>query len=271
MDMRVRKNVNRSAFTLIELLVVIAIIAILAAILFPIYASIKENGRIANCNSNLHNISRALEMYRDDNNGTNCYIWQNQHGGYSSSDQGCFFWVITRYAGQRMEVGNSGKGNAARANIYKCPSAPWLRQELQTPWVHTNTGFAYSMNETGWSDKSTHYLYAGGGLKDSMFRRPTQIIFVTESMGWSGYGIGYGNGKLFDNEKPGDTDGWTSKSPPPGEVIPLVNGPVGPHGGSLCKIYNIRTSHTDGAMMLFYDGHTRLMTTTLGSNWRVDM
>ena len=46
-------------FTLIELLVVIAIIAILAAILFPVFARARENARKSNCQSNLKQIARA--------------------------------------------------------------------------------------------------------------------------------------------------------------------------------------------------------------------
>ena len=46
-------------FTLIELLVVIAIIAILAAILFPVFARARENARRASCQSNLKQVGRA--------------------------------------------------------------------------------------------------------------------------------------------------------------------------------------------------------------------
>jgi len=54
------------AFTLIELLVVIAIIAILAAILFPVFAQAREKARGASCMSNLKQIALALKMYQQD-------------------------------------------------------------------------------------------------------------------------------------------------------------------------------------------------------------
>ena len=50
------KKTSKRGFTLIELLVVIAIIAILAAILFPVFARARENARRASCQSNLKQI-----------------------------------------------------------------------------------------------------------------------------------------------------------------------------------------------------------------------
>ncbi|MEO6906325.1 MAG: DUF1559 domain-containing protein [Abditibacteriaceae bacterium] len=59
-------NRKSSAFTLIELLVVIAIIAILAAILFPVFARARENARRAACQSNLKQIALGIIQYTQD-------------------------------------------------------------------------------------------------------------------------------------------------------------------------------------------------------------
>src|SRR5206468_12300456 len=73
----------RNGFTLIELLVVIAIIAILAAILFPVFAGARDKARQAACFANLRQIGQALHMYVQDYDERlpNCcatgraYIW----------------------------------------------------------------------------------------------------------------------------------------------------------------------------------------------------
>src|SRR3954454_14325368 len=68
---RLAGKVSMKGFTLIELLVVIAIIAILAAILFPVFARAREAARSTSCASNLRQLGMAMTMYGQDNEG--CY------------------------------------------------------------------------------------------------------------------------------------------------------------------------------------------------------
>jgi prepilin-type N-terminal cleavage/methylation domain-containing protein/prepilin-type processing-associated H-X9-DG protein len=66
---------RRHGFTLIELLVVIAIIAILAAILFPVFARARSKARQAGCLSNLRQVGLAWEMYAQDHDEMTCPIY----------------------------------------------------------------------------------------------------------------------------------------------------------------------------------------------------
>ena len=106
---------RRNGFTLIELLVVIAIIAILAAILFPVFAQAREKARQASCQSNLKQIGLALKMYVQDYDET----WPNGSiYGFSYGQTGDIGQNFT-YPGW---VSNVLIPYTKNQQIYRCPS-----------------------------------------------------------------------------------------------------------------------------------------------------
>ncbi len=102
-------STNRSGFTLIELLVVIAIIAILAAILFPVFAQAREKARATTCLSNEKQIGLAALMYVQDYDET--YPWAWGLGGN---------WVslVDPYI---KSAGESEWGISVHNTVWQCP------------------------------------------------------------------------------------------------------------------------------------------------------
>src|SRR5437868_10112688 len=113
---------KRRAFTLIELLVVIAIIAILAAILFPVFAQAREKARAISCLSNLKQIGLGCMMYLQDYDETYPSGWMP---GENNAPSGTTMWrvVLQPYI---QKYGNPADMYDTRGNwgIYSCPDLP---------------------------------------------------------------------------------------------------------------------------------------------------
>jgi len=104
----VRSRCQTRAFTLIELLVVIAIIAILAAILFPVFARARDRAAATTCLSNEKQLASAFMMYSDDFNGR-LPRWWTPNGGPNG---GARDWATDTWS----YVKSTG--------VYKCPTRP---------------------------------------------------------------------------------------------------------------------------------------------------
>jgi len=104
--MTLRKN----GFTLIELLVVIAIIAILAAILFPVFAKAREKAMTINCVNNLKQLALAIHMYIGDYDGFFPYaVWNRSVGPGTEPDlkSGLMPYVENNYGLFRCSIDGS--------------------------------------------------------------------------------------------------------------------------------------------------------------------
>jgi prepilin-type N-terminal cleavage/methylation domain-containing protein len=127
-----------SGFTLIELLVVIAIIAILAAILFPVFAQAREQARKAQCASNLRQIGVAFSLYLQDYdelflNTSNPQLWMGRY----------WRWPLAPYLAYSRRRDPAAPANplvsvGSDAHVLICPSDPTARAQ----WDSTSYAYA---------------------------------------------------------------------------------------------------------------------------------
>ena len=142
---------GKGGFTLIELLVVIAIIAILAAILFPVFARVRATARLTSCSSNVHQVCRAIRTYVTDWFGVNVPAgWYSPWGVGTGWTERILPYVVDM-------------------NVYKCPETGFL--------------FSYGLNheivaQDPWGGMINQYYGLQGAL--DYVQSPSKCIMIYE-------------------------------------------------------------------------------------------
>lgn len=157
---------QRAGFTLIELLVVIAIIAILAAILFPVFAQARDAARKTTCVSNCRQIGAAMAMYRQDYDEV-----MPNHGNCATQTAPMAQWDFVPY------VKNVG--------VWRCPSDSTIVRVDPTATNHCQRWFSYSYYG-GNSVQGAPACRGFNGVSDSSVLRPSDVIPFVESVEGNG-------------------------------------------------------------------------------------
>jgi len=153
---RPKARVALHGFTLIELLVVIAIIAILAAILFPVFAAARDKARSTHCLSNEKQLAQAFMSYADDWDDALPRTW-TPTGGPPKPANATSNYLLGLPWGQRDWAVDTFK-YVGSEGIYRCPSKDLLR------------GYGYNA-----------WLAGGGGLGQADVVYTTDIQFPTRT------------------------------------------------------------------------------------------
>lgn len=168
---------RNNGFTLIELLVVIAIIAILAAILFPVFISAKEKGKQASCMSNIKQISSGVMMYTGDNDNKYPVIFLAL--ALATDEPYYHYKPIQKYL--------------KSASVVRCPS-----QTYKGPGYLLNVDYGgqcgfqslFGFDATGNSDFNNMKL---SPASPGNIKRPTRVIMINDTFWAHGTATFYGS------------------------------------------------------------------------------
>jgi prepilin-type N-terminal cleavage/methylation domain-containing protein/prepilin-type processing-associated H-X9-DG protein len=217
---------SRSGFTLIELLVVIAIIAILAAILFPVFAQARSKARQTACLSNTKQLGNALMMYSQDYDETFPMF------SYLNMDSN-IYTIVNPYSKNQ--------------DIWLCPSMSDVKGEVQA-------GVAGKISDQAWNtivNGSTRP--ASIGINLSMF--PYGDTSSSPLQMWGG------PGSQANSTKPGEVASLATLQRPADTICFVDSRWPGVSGFYNNIAINIgvpaRMRHTNTANIVFADGHAK--------------
>lgn len=257
---------QKSAFTLIELLVVIAIIAILAAILFPVFAQAREKARAITCISNQKQLSLAFMMYLQDYDETfPLDQYDAVNPAIDTTDLSLRLWQVFLYPYiKNGDYGTDKYGpyTAGTSGVWVCPSYP-------APIYGTSYGANYALMPDGlvsWTIGQTITPIALASIP-----APSDTMLLGE--------VGFNDARWTWEMIFPDENVWTDTvGNPPGSVTgahyDLVNGDcdytasqalVG--SGTYGSCGNLpRYRHTGTSNFAFADGHVKAIHRG-GINW----
>lgn len=226
------KQSEKQGFTLIELLVVIAIIAILAAILFPVFAQAREKARQTSCLSNLRQIGTATIMYAQDYDET---VTKTEWGG-DVDEAHEYFW------------GDMLQPYLKNWQILQCPSASQkivFRTGVTT--YSEQWSYNYGINDIIAADCTEadsptcrHIGLAGQTL--SAINTPASTILITDNLP-SGVDTGDGDNMVLSHGRHEINWQWGRR-----DATRLTVGGKSQDG---------YTRHSDGFVYLLGDGHAK--------------
>jgi prepilin-type N-terminal cleavage/methylation domain-containing protein/prepilin-type processing-associated H-X9-DG protein len=214
------------AFTLIELLVVIAIIAILAAILFPVFAQAREKARQTQCLSNLRQIGTALTLYLQDWDD----ITPRSFYGSASAPSGAgdnYKWMDAIYPQTKNEA------------VFTCPSdgkSPPYKHRGGTNYGSYGLNGAYGAAGDGQTPPRSSAAYL---VSAAQIVVPSATVWVTD------------NNNAASAANPGGSQGffWPNAAANPAITATAPR-----------QLQNVVARHQERANVVFCDGHAKSLT-----------